>query len=69
MIVSNSNTSLITIEEFSVRSNLHRNTVTRLVNQGIITGIRIGGSWRIDYAEAINNLKNQNARIRLPMKK
>jgi excisionase family DNA binding protein len=64
MIVSN-DTSLITIEELSSRLKLHRNTVGRLVEQNVITGLKIGGQWRFDYEEVIENIKKNNARERL----
>jgi excisionase family DNA binding protein len=65
MIVSNPETSLISLEELSKRISLHRNTVARLIDQNILTGYKIGGQWRFNYNEVITDLKNQNPRQRL----
>jgi len=64
MIVSN-DTSLITLEELSSKLKLHRNTVSRLAEQNIISGLKIGGQWRFDLEEVIDNIKKNNARERL----
>lgn len=65
MTVNNNIESLISLEELSRRVSLHRNTVSRLVDQNILSGYKIGGQWRFDYDEVKKDLKNQNPRQRL----
>ena len=42
---------VFSLQEAAAILGLHRNTVSRLLNQGDIRGIRIGREWRISCAD------------------
>lgn len=42
---------VLSIAQAATQLQVHRNTVRRLIKQGSLRGVRVGGSWRIPRDE------------------
>jgi excisionase family DNA binding protein len=52
-------TRLINIEELAEYLRLQKQTIYNWLNQGKISGIKVGGVWRFDQAEIDDWLKSR----------
>jgi excisionase family DNA binding protein len=50
---------LLTVKEAAFKFKLHRDTIRRLLRDGYLRGVRIGGQWRL-YGEYTGNETRQN---------
>jgi excisionase family DNA binding protein len=52
----------VTVKEFASRYDLHRDTVYRLLREGYLVGVRVGGSWRLPGEYTGNKIRQNKAK-------
>jgi len=59
---------ILTPEQVARLLEMHAKTVYKLVRQGVLPGLKIGGVWRFSKAEILEMMAGNRRRVKKPIK-